>query len=129
MPLSKLQGKVTSTTIALDSIDAANEKFFGTAFGLTAKVAVSAFKYTAGTPKEHVADNGSGTLLYREFCSTCGSGILEYGEAAKDRFRYIMTGTMDQTDALPPKGEFFCSNRSSWMPEIPGIFHKQAIKE
>ncbi|MCJ1364936.1 hypothetical protein MMC16_004053 [Acarospora aff. strigata] len=105
------------------------KRFFGTEFGLTAKIPVGAFKVTAGKTKEHVSDNGSGTTLYREFCSTCGSGILEYGEPAKDKFRYIMCGTLDDFDALPPKGEFFCKARSGWMPEIPGIFHKQAIQE
>ena len=109
-------------------------------------------------------DNGSGTVLVREFCPTCGTGVLEYGvcsdllllllssfgsscidtcpvgcslvypclmadwkcvcegeqEPAEPHFRYIMTGTLDQPDALPPKGEFFCKNRSAWMPEVPG---------
>lgn len=105
------------------------KKFFGTAFGLTAKIPKDAFRVTKGQTKEHAADNGSGTVLFREFCGTCGSGILEYGEPVKDKFRYIMTGTMDDPDAFPPKGEFFCINRSKWMPEVPGIFHKQKIQE
>jgi hypothetical protein len=34
-----------------------------------------------------------------------------------------MTGTLDEgPDALPPKGEFFTSQRNKWMPEIPGMF-------
>ena len=32
-----------------------------------------------------------------------------------------MTGTLDDgPDALPPKGEFFTSQRCKWMPKIPG---------
>lgn len=27
---------------------------------------------------------------------------------------------MDDPEALPPQGEFFCQDRASWMPEIPG---------
>ena len=77
----------------------------------------------------HEADNGSGVLLHREFCGICGSGILEYGESAGKDFRYIMTGTLDDPGALPPKGEFWCSRREKWLPEVPGIFHKQQIKE
>ena len=55
------------------------KKFFGTAFGLTTKVPVSSFCYTSESKKPtiHEADNGSGTILHREFCPTCGSGILE----------------------------------------------------
>ena len=38
----------------------------------------------------------------------------------KDKFRYIVAGSLDDPDALPPRGEFFCKSRASWMPEIPG---------
>jgi hypothetical protein len=41
----------------------------------------------------------------------------------------VFSGTLDEPDALPPKGEFFCSRRDSWVPEIAGVFHKQEIKE
>ena len=113
--------------IADDSL----QKFFGTAFGLTTKVPISSFSYTSDSKKPtiHEADNGSGTMLHREFCPTCGSGILEVGEPAMKDFRYIMTGTLDHPGDLPPKGEFFCRRREKWMPEVPGIFHKQEIKE
>jgi hypothetical protein len=55
------------------------QKAFGTNYGLTAKVPKDALHLTKGIPKEHVADNGSGALIYREFCENCGSFILEYG--------------------------------------------------
>lgn len=103
-----------------------------TAFGLTTKLPVDSFSYTKESktkPTIHEADNGSGSLLHREFCPACGSGILEYGEGAKDKFRYIMTGTMDKPGELPPKGEFYCINREKWMPEVPDIFHKDRISE
>ncbi|OJD22831.1 hypothetical protein ACJ73_05817 [Blastomyces percursus] len=96
------------------------KKAFGTNYGLTAKVPKDSVEILSGKTKEHCADNGSGVMLYREFCSTCGSFILEYGEPAKEHFRYITVGTLDDPEALPPKGEFFCKYRASWMPEIPG---------
>lgn len=104
------------------------KKFFGTAFGLTAKIPKDRFHLTKGHTKEHVSPNGSSTL-HREFCSDCGSGILEYGEEAAAKWRYVMTGTLDDPSALPPKGEFFCKNREKWMPEVPDVFHKQEVKE
>ena len=55
------------------------KKAFGTNYGLTAKVPKEAFRYTKGTPTEHAADNGSGVMLYREFCGVCGAFVLEYG--------------------------------------------------
>lgn len=74
--------------ISLDSPDDARtslchcsncKKAFGTNYGLTAKIPKDALRLTAGKPKEHVGDNGSGSLLHREFCDNCGSFILEYG--------------------------------------------------
>lgn len=44
----------------------------------------------------------------------------------KDKFRYIVVGSLDDPEALPPKGEFFCKDRVSWMPEVPSkstFFH------
>lgn len=55
------------------------QKFFGTNYGLTTKIPASLFKLTKGTPKVHEDDNGSGSLLHREFCGACGGAILEYG--------------------------------------------------
>ncbi|KAI0701633.1 DUF636 domain protein [Earliella scabrosa] len=105
------------------------KKAFGANYGLTAKIPKDAFAYTQGTPKEHAADNGSGTTLHREFCADCGSFILEYGEEAKPHSRYICVGSLDDPEALPPKGEFFCKDRARWMPEVPGTFQKKEIKD
>ncbi|PKY01759.1 DUF636 domain protein [Aspergillus campestris IBT 28561] len=94
------------------------KKAFGANYGLTAKVSKDAVSITKGTPKEHVTnDEGA---VHRAFCDTCGSFIWEYGDAVKDKFRYICVGSLDDPEALPPKGEFFCRSRASWMPEIPG---------
>ena len=56
-----------------------HQKFFGTNYGLTTKIPASSFQIVEGEPKIHEADNGSGSLLHREFCGVCGGGILEYG--------------------------------------------------
>ena len=104
------------------------KKFTGSECGITAKIPRSSFKITKGSLKQHKKDNGSGTLLTREFCDECGSGIMEYGANAGDN-TYIFYGSLDKPDSLPPKGEFFCKYRAKWMPEIPGLFHKQEIKE
>jgi hypothetical protein len=55
------------------------QKWTGSAFGITTKIPKGALRITEGTTQEHVSDNGSGVMLHREFCGTCGSGILEYG--------------------------------------------------
>ncbi|KAF8247899.1 hypothetical protein K440DRAFT_627795 [Wilcoxina mikolae CBS 423.85] len=102
-------------------------KWTGSAFGITTKVPRSSLSVT-GKTVEHVSDNGSGTKLFREFCGTCGSGILEYGENAGEN-TYITYGTLEKPMELPPKGEFYCKYRQEWMPEVPDVFHKKEIKE
>jgi len=104
------------------------KKFTGSECGITAKIPWDSFKVTQGKTKVHKKDNGSGTLLTREFCGECGSGILEYGANAGDN-TYVFYGSLDEPDTLPPKGEFFCKYRAQWMPEVPGLFHKNEIKE
>ncbi|THU86393.1 DUF636 domain protein [Dendrothele bispora CBS 962.96] len=96
------------------------QKAFGTSYGLTAKVPLDSFKLTRGDRKSHIADNGSRTSLHPEFHDNCGSFILEFDEPVQDKFRYICVGTLDDPEASPPKGEFFCEQRMNWMPEIPG---------
>ncbi|KIP01830.1 hypothetical protein PHLGIDRAFT_326289 [Phlebiopsis gigantea 11061_1 CR5-6] len=104
------------------------KKFFGTGFGLTTKVPKNSFRITQGSLKEHISDNGA-TVLCREFCERCGTGILEYGKESASKFRYIMTGTFDNPGEFPPEGEFFCKEREQWMPEIHNIFHKREIHD
>jgi len=43
--------------------------------------------------------------------------------------RHVTYGSLDDPEQLPPKAEFFCKQRSIWMPEIPDIFHKQEVKQ
>ncbi|KIW91961.1 uncharacterized protein Z519_06943 [Cladophialophora bantiana CBS 173.52] len=120
------------------------KKFTGGNFGITSKIPRSSFQITQGhdSVKVHEEGNGTGTILHREFCKECGSGLLEYGnivsgasinaeydQANAGDFVYVFYGTLDHPTDLPPKGEFFTSRRDSWMPEIPGLFQKKKIKE
>ncbi|EJT99790.1 DUF636 domain protein, partial [Dacryopinax primogenitus] len=104
-------------------------KFTGGESGITTKIPKEAFTLTKGTPTPHIMDNGSGTNIHREFCGTCGGPILEYGEPVAEKHRYVFWGTLDEPEALSPKGEFFCKNRAGWMPEVPNVFHMREIKE
>ena len=75
----KVRRMIAFSVNAYDLTDTVTQKAFGGNYGLTAKVPKDSFEYTKGKPKEHVADNGSGMILHREFCDLCGSFILEYG--------------------------------------------------
>ncbi|KAK5635327.1 hypothetical protein RRF57_011039 [Xylaria bambusicola] len=107
------------------------KRFTGGNYGITTKIPRSSFSLEKGqdSVRVHEADNGSGVTLHREFCGTCGGCLLEYGANAGDNI-YVFYGTMDDhaRAQVEPKGEFFCKLRDPWMPEIGGLFHKQAIK-
>ncbi|KAH6850587.1 Mss4-like protein [Chaetomium sp. MPI-CAGE-AT-0009] len=123
-------------TLDLPSPDAARttlchcqscRRAFGANYGLTAKVPCEAFRYEPGSSnlKRYRQENG----VTREFCGECGVFVCEYGEEAADKFRYVVWGSLDEPEMVPPKGEFFCKNRTEWMPELQGVFHKKEIKE
>lgn len=69
------------------------KKFTGGPFGITTKIPKSSFTVTEGTDsvKVHEADNGAGTLLHREFCNVCGSGLLEYGVSSSFLFYFLLS--------------------------------------
>lgn len=102
-----------------------------TALGPTTKIPVSAFSYTSdsATRTIHETGNGSGPLLHRYLHRKGASAILEDGAAAAKNFRYIMTGTLDDLGALPTRGEILSACRENWMPDIPGILHKEHMNE
>jgi hypothetical protein len=41
-------------------------------------------------------------------------------EQAKEHFRSIALGSLDDSATFEPKGEFHCSQKEVWLPEIPG---------
>ncbi|KAK0739444.1 Mss4-like protein [Apiosordaria backusii] len=127
--------KALQYTLSLPSLDEARttlchcsscRRAFGTNYGLTAKVPLDSFSYkvtngdTPETLKKYKQKNG----VTREFCDNCGVFICEYGVLP---LRHV--GSLDEPEKIPPKGEFFCKERASWMPEISGVFHKREIKE
>lgn len=71
-------------------------------------------------------------LFWLSVLRICGLKIVDLHEwlialsprcqANAGDFIYIFYGTMDKPDELPPKGEFFCKYRDSWMPEVPGMY-------
>ncbi|KAA1471892.1 hypothetical protein DENSPDRAFT_850528 [Dentipellis sp. KUC8613] len=104
------------------------KKFTGAENSMAIKIPRATFTYLTGAPRTHAADNGSGTLVTREFCAECGSGIMEYGEHAGD-YTYVFHGSLDDPNILPPKMEFFLKYKAPWQPVIPGITHRQEHKE
>lgn len=84
----------------------------------------------------HKSDNGGGSFSYREFCNECGSIICTYEvsgsdcsvvscadflqEQAKDHYRLMALGSLDDLTVFEPTGEFYCTQREAWVPKVPG---------
>lgn len=101
-----------------------HQKAFGTNYGLTSKVPKDSFSLITGNPKEHVSDNGSGVLIYREFCDNCGSYILEYGVCSFSIDMIIYLPMMQLTHFLDRKLPKIFSDISVQGPQmIPRLFH------
>lgn len=60
------------------------KKFTGGNYGITTKIRRDTFQLTRGRDqvRVHEADNGSGVMIHREFCGSCGGPLLEYGVSA-----------------------------------------------
>ncbi|EIT75047.1 Mss4-like protein [Aspergillus flavus] len=97
------------------------KKAFGTNYGLTAKIPKDALRLIKGAPKEHVADNGSGSLIHREFCSNCGSFICEYGVGIYDT---IPAGCDANARRMPSRISSATYALGPWM--IPKRCHQRA---
>ncbi|KAJ8096378.1 hypothetical protein PM082_011540 [Marasmius tenuissimus] len=101
------------------------KKYFGGAFGTTAKIPKSSFKIVSGQPKQYESEK-----LHLEFCGTCGSGILQNARRDEERDRvYVTYGTLDEHGQreLVPKLEIFAKYRNGWMPQIPGLCTKEEM--
>src|SRR5690606_33384263 len=112
------------------------KKFTGSPYGITTRVPIDALTIRPESLAHlatHKADNGSGSLLTRQFCRACGSGILEYGEQAEAKWRYVFWGSLDseglRDERFGPKGEFFTSLRAGWLQPVQGTFQKMKITE
>ncbi|RPA73089.1 hypothetical protein BJ508DRAFT_216449 [Ascobolus immersus RN42] len=112
------------------------KKFTGSPYGITTRLPIDALTIRPESLqylKTHESDNGSGSKLTRQFCGECGSGILEYGEQAKEKWRYVFWGTLDEEGRADgrfgPKGEFFASQRAGWLAPVEGTFQKEKITE
>ena len=87
------------------------------------KQAGTAFSIIVAVPKETLSISGplktynetgsSGKPVHRNFCPECGSPITTDVEAMPNLV-FIKAGTLDDTSALAPTMEIFCSSAQPW---------------
>ena len=88
------------------------QKQAGTAFSVI--VAVPKTTLTISGPLKTYNETGSsGKPVHRNFCPECGSPITTDVEVMPDLV-FIKAGTLDDTAALAPTMEIFCSSAQPW---------------
>jgi hypothetical protein len=88
------------------------QKQAGTAFSVIVAVPKGALSIS-GPLKTYNETGSSGKPVHRNFCPDCGSPITTDVEAMPDLV-FIKAGTLDDTSALTPTMEIFCSSAQPW---------------
>jgi hypothetical protein len=88
------------------------QKQAGTAFSVIVAVPKPTLAIT-GPLKTYNEVGSSGKSVRRNFCPECGSPITTDVEVMPDLV-FIKAGTLDDTSALAPTMELFCSSAQPW---------------
>ena len=88
------------------------QKQAGTAFSVIVAVPKPTLAVT-GPLKTYNEVGSSGKSVRRNFCPECGSPITTDVEVMPDLV-FIKAGTLDDTSALAPTMEIFCSSAQPW---------------
>ena len=85
----------------------------GSAFGISAIVAASALKITAGTTEKWKRISKGATYVW-ERCSDCGTNLIASIEAAPD-MAAIWPGTLDDQSWVKPKAQIWTKSAQDWL--------------
>lgn len=88
------------------------QKQAGTAFSVIVAVPKGTLSIS-GPLKTYNETGSSGKPVHRNFCPDCGSPITTDVEAMPNLV-FIKAGTLDDTSALAPTMEIFCSSAQPW---------------
>ena len=91
----------------------------GSIFSVIAAAPVSAYQQTGAT-KTFVGHGDSGSVVYRDFCGTCGTPILSR-LAAQPGIVLVKVGTLDDPTSLPPQVEAYTHRAADWLPPLTEV--------
>ena len=94
----------------------------GTAFRVSVGTPEENFTLLSGAPRTYVKIGDNGARRAQVFCPDCGSRI--YATAADGdgpRVFNLRTGTIDQRDALKPRGQIWTRSAQTWLGEIDSL--------
>ena len=85
----------------------------GGAFNLNVIVPSAALTFTTKEPTYYGAEGGSGHILYRGFCSTCGSPLGGKSDVFPD-FRGVSAASLDDPSGLEPVADIWTVSAQPW---------------
>jgi len=70
---------------------------------------------------------GSGKMVTRAFCPTCGALIFSQSKARPPDIVNIAAGTLDDPSRIKPTVAVFCRNRAPWDTVAEGVIRYEAL--
>ena len=86
----------------------------GSAFHAGIAVPKADFALTQGALRAYEAKGDAGRNVRRNFCPTCGSGIMNEAEVWPDHV-VIRIGTLDEPALVSPDKEFYAAKKLDWL--------------
>jgi hypothetical protein len=103
------------------------QKASGSAFTIIVSVPQQTLN-VQGELKTHEYKGDSGKPIYRRFCPTCGSTVMDESGAAPGRLN-VQVGTLDDPSWVKPAMQIYCDSAQPWVslggewqrfPKMPG---------
>ena len=94
---------------------------------MTAFGAPKAKLHIDGELATYASAGGSGRMVTRAFCPTCGALIFSQSEARSPDIVNVTAGTLDDPSRIKPTLAMFCRSRAPWDTVAEGITQYDAL--
>ena len=91
------------------------QRYTGSPFEAALVFPAAAFSLQ-GELRTYAAVGGTGRIVHRRFCPTCGSGVMNEADA-RPGIVIVLAGTLDDPTAFEPDAEVFCDFAQPWVHE------------
>lgn len=108
------------------------QKISSSAYGVNLWIEGKDLKVT-GELSKYTTTGGSGKPHDNHFCSNCGSAIFSVYHAASPKFRFLRSGTLDDTSSVKPDVHIFLKDKQAGItiddntPQFEGYYHFKEV--
>jgi hypothetical protein len=93
----------------------------GSAFAIRALIEADRVVLLSGSPEvvNTPSNSGKGQKIVR--CPVCRIAVWSHYAGAGDKLRFVLVGTLDEPDLLPPAMHIFTKSKQPWVVLPPGV--------